>query len=153
MQSKDIEQATLAYLSTREERGRWGSLILTLINQMYESAGSTDALGFLRLVGVRLGESMALSEQPTLEALERVVNERWKAMDWGWVRFSVQGKAIEIVHGGYPILESSEHWTRSLAAVLEGLYEHIFQAQGEEHRLQVRLLESPEGALVFRCAG
>ncbi|GGM06668.1 hypothetical protein ACFQDN_12205 [Pseudomonas asuensis] len=51
------------------------------------------------------------------------------------------------------MLERSERWGESRAAVLEGLYECIFQAQGEGPRLQVGLGESPKGALVFCCAG
>ncbi|TWI55709.1 hypothetical protein IQ22_01642 [Pseudomonas duriflava] len=152
MQPKDIEQATLAYFMECRGQGQWSKFILILIGEMYRSAGSADAQGFLRLVGSRLHDTLGLAEQPTLEALEATLNEQWRAMDWGWVRLTLQGQGIEITHGAYPVLEASEQWTQSISAVLEGLYESLFQAQGEETRLQVRLVENLSGALVFRCA-
>ncbi|WP_028241757.1 cellulose biosynthesis protein BcsD [Stutzerimonas azotifigens] len=151
----DIQNRNLAYYGELHDGRQWRPLVMTLVAEMYGSAGAVDACNFLRHVGTRIAAAHPLAEQPTLDELEARLNEVLLALDWGWVRLSVDSQSIRIVHGAYPgVHERAEHWAQAIAAVLEGMYQQWLQAQNEEVRLQVECIAtSPSGALVFHCGG
>lgn len=149
----DIQSANLAYYGGQHNSRQWRAFILTLLEEMHQSAGPDDASAFLRHVGQRMAQAHPLGEQGTLEALEGELNRAMRDMEWGWVRLAIEGATLRIVHGAYPgIQEKAEPWGQSIAAVLEGMYQHWFQQQNAEVTLTVRCIEaSASGALVFRC--
>lgn len=149
----DILAGNLAYYGDRHNNRQWRQLFSILVDEMYQSAGATDACHFLRHVGSRLAAAHPLDEQSTLQALETTLNGVLGELDWGWVRLNVDNRSIRIVHGAYPgIQETADHWRQAVAALLEGMYQDWFQAQNQEVRLQVKCTDdSQSGALVFRC--
>ncbi|SEI51943.1 Cellulose synthase subunit D [Azotobacter beijerinckii] len=151
----DIQASNLAYYGDRHNNKQWRQFVLTLITEMYSTAGSVDACSFLRHVGSRIAAANPLKEQPSLQALEAALNGILGELDWGWVRLSTDNRSIRIVHGAYPgILETSDSWHQAIAAVLEGMHENWIQAQNEEVRLSVKCIDiAQHGALVFSCGG
>lgn len=150
----DIQAQNLAYYGNCRSSSQWRDFVLTLIGEMYQSAGSVDAGNFLRHVGSRVAAAKPLDEQPTLEAFEASLNGILQELEWGWVRLAVDNQSVRIVHGAYPgIMETADYWGQAMAAVLEGMYQQWFQVQGGgESLLQVQCIAvSKNGALVFRC--
>jgi hypothetical protein len=150
---RDIQDANLAYYGDHHNSKQWRQFVLTLIAEMYKSAGSVDACAFLRHVGGQIAAANPVEEQESLEAFEVALNRILRDIDWGWVRFVLDNQAVRIVHGAYPgISEPSEHWSQAIGAVLEGMYQKWFQAQTDEVSLQVQCIAtSGQGALVFHC--
>ncbi len=152
MSADDIQATNLAYYSERQAGRQWRVLIQTFVDEMFHSAGRADACEFLRHVGKRMAQSMPLGEQPTLSSLQAAMNQVWLDMDWGWVRLHSDGRSVEILHGAYPQAQvGGETWREALAAVLEGIYQQWFVAQGEA-ALRVRCESRQSDALVLRCS-
>lgn len=150
---QDIQNANLAYYGNQHNNKQWRHFVMTLIQEMYASAGAADACAFLRHVGAQIAQANPVGEQPTLEGLEGALNAVLQTLDWGWVRLTVDNQAVRIVHGAYPgITETAEFWGPSIAAALEGMYQTWFEAQAEDVSLKVQCIAtSPNGALVFHC--
>ncbi|WP_462378880.1 cellulose biosynthesis protein BcsD [Pseudomonas sp. Marseille-QA0892] len=150
---QDIQHANLAYYGNQYSNKQWRHFVMTLVQEMYASAGAVDACAFLRHVGGQLARANPVGEQPSLDGLQIALNEVLQTMDWGWVRFALDNQAVRIVHGAYPgITETAKYWGPAMGAVLEGMYQVWFQAQAEDVNLKVQCIAtSPNGALVFRC--
>jgi hypothetical protein len=151
--ASDISEANLAYYTRLRGNKQWSGFLLTLVREMFASAGSADVGEFLRHVGRCMAQKHAVPEEGTLESLEASINNLWREMDWGWARLGTDGQAIEIVHGAYPVLSDDVDWHQALAALLEGVYQQWFMSQDDDLKLRVHFVGLREGALVFNCGG
>ncbi|RRV17405.1 cellulose biosynthesis protein BcsD [Pseudomonas saudiphocaensis] len=149
-----IETRSLSYLARLRGSTQSLPLLQALVGEMFDSAGEHDGCLFMRHVGRRMAKELGVPAATSLEELERVINQRWAEMDWGWVELSSDGRSLTLVHGAFPGAGSgSDQWRSAMSALLEGLYEAWLVTLGEGAALKVSRTELLDMALAFRCHG
>ena len=138
-------EQTLRYYERTQCSGQWAAFVGLFFDELVQSAGERDAQAFLRHLGQRLGQALALQPQETLEGLEAAMNQRWEQMDWGLVTLGERDKHLVIRHSAYPlpaVLLDAGLASTAMAAVLEGVYATWLDAA-----------QGGSGALSVRCVG
>lgn len=149
-----FDEKSLSYLMANHVSRQWRTFLIAVSSELFRNADTEDALAFLREVGSHMASLMPLAKVDTLEALEAAINEQWAAIDWGWVSLVATENEVLVKHGASPSFiaqAAGSDWTRSCAAILEGIYTNWFQAQGSQAGLKAVCIAAPLNApLEFR---
>jgi len=138
----DVDESDALYMRERLFSRQWRPFMCSLMTELFSNFEVEEACGLLRQIGGRLAAETPLPKLGTLEELETGVNEALSAMNWGYIRLSLVGAEIEIVHRAYPDIGAAQParqaWRAGFGAILEGLYTTWLQMQGGRHDMRAR---------------
>ena len=104
---------------------QWRTFLALLTGELEARIDQRTAENFYRQVGTRMAEAMPLPVCNSLTDLHLAVAAMWERLDWGWVEFADEGKALRITHGAYPVAMLPDEPATTpgwLGLVLEGVY-------------------------------
>ena len=153
------DRLSLDYFTRRHCSRQWRTFLKVLASEMQSSAGKEESARFMRHVGRHLASEYPLDAPATLGDLEAQINARLDSMDWGWCTLNASDDQLAIEHVAYPVAVDTvedpvagEAWTRTISALLEGLYKHWLDGEGGDAPIAYRHGE-PGRYLAFRYGG
>ena len=138
--------AALDYLVSEQVSIQWRGFLQAFSAEIKSQLTPAEFKELLRSMGKRMGESVTVGEQPTVDALETEINRRLREIRWGYARLSDAGDQLNIKHYLCPLTSGTGLEPEVAGGFLEGMYEQWFHAAGAQPDLVVRQMTGPASA-------
>lgn len=136
-----MEALTVAlnYCVERDRSRQWEVFLKVFAAEISREAPAEELRGLMRRLGRAMAGVLNLDAAESLGDFERVANDYWQEMGWGWVQLVEQPDHLLVQHYGAPLRvafgDEALAWT---PALLEGLYEEWLRSLGAPESLRLR---------------
>ncbi|KVW61214.1 cellulose biosynthesis protein BcsD [Burkholderia ubonensis] len=120
------------YLLERQLSPQWHAVLSALAGEFEAELSPEDLRQLMYRVGVRFAQAHPLSACASTGELADVLNARWRAIEWGFVELIDHGDELHIKHCCAPLLAFGPRALKWTPALLEGVYQAWFDAQGAQ---------------------
>lgn len=133
----------MRYLEQQHCSKQW-RLVIDALSSVLATLEPTQKQLLMHRTGAEMARSLTLEVQPSLAALNKLLNEFWYDLDWGYVEIGLRQDKLYLEHYHTPVPygRCDSHAYVALSLLLEGFYSEVLEQQGGEANAKVLFMQS-----------
>ncbi|WP_417760653.1 cellulose biosynthesis protein BcsD [Shewanella sp.] len=138
-----LTQQPLRYFEQQHCSKQW-RLVIASLGDALANLDVALRQQVLHSTGQQMAQSLSLTVQPSLAALNQQLNDFWFDLDWGYVDIGLRQDALYLEHHHCPVSfgRYDSHAYVALSQLLEGFYSYILEQQGGDSSAKVVFMQA-----------